>query len=297
MQEANLRQDQEEEAFVDEPDEVSFHQDELVDAERPRLMSEPQKDDSDRVFQAKKARLIARVVPMTLVPLSSANGMLVIGSGLKKTHRSRDCYFGLMEYLLFGGAISLSLVVLAVVSKHMLGWVLYDNNITPTGRKLLKALRYLGTGLAIIQLAVIIVGTAILFPQLPNISYDKKDKNYCQEGAVVFTTFLLSMCWLFIIFGAVCYCYIFCCEGRQKKRSTHRLRTSKSKVAKPYGAKDAELGVPVAPGPLGQAPPSPPAGHRSYVLGTDYPPESSRSATDFRRPPPTYQESISAKKK
>ncbi len=185
---------------------------------RERDDSIPHTDDPDRVFQVKKARLMGRVLPMTLIPLSSANGMLVIGSGLKNSDAQKDCYFPLMEYLIIGGAVSLSMVVMAVASKHILEWILFDKIVTRVGSALLKALRYMGMLLAFLQVGIIVVGTALLFPEMSTLSYDKHDPHYCAEGPVVFTFFIISMCWVFALFAAVCYVYIHYFEGYRRRR-------------------------------------------------------------------------------
>ncbi len=187
------------------------------DVEQARGESLPRPEDSERVFNAKKARLMARVVPMTLIPLSSANGMLVVGSGLKE---KTDCYFPLMHFLLIGGAVSLSLVVMAVASQHMFEWILYDRVITRTGQWLMAVLRWLGTGLALVQILMIVAGSILIFPEYRRVSYDRTSDMYCNEGAVIFSTFLLVMCWVFIAFAGACYVYIHCVEGRRHRLST-----------------------------------------------------------------------------
>ena len=133
--------------------------------------------------------------------------MLVIGSGLKTD--DYDCFFPLPQYLVVGGAVSLSMVVLAVVAKRVMEWVLSDAKMTRAGWHITKGLDWLGMFMAWVQVAVLIALSAILFPNIMELSYDPESDNYCNYGAVVFTSFLLGMCWFFIIVLIVAYLYIF----------------------------------------------------------------------------------------
>ncbi len=176
----------------------------------------PRSSDPEAVFREKKARLTSRVLPMTLVPLSSANGMLVLGSGLDRG----DCYFPLMEFLVAGGALSLTMVVAAVACKHVLEWILPDGEgcVTRRGQLLLRGLRHLGTVLAVLQGLIVLAGSIIVFPELGRLNYESRsDPHYCEEGPVIFSAFVLSMCWVGGAFLLVCYVYIHYVEGREMK--------------------------------------------------------------------------------
>jgi hypothetical protein len=205
-------------------------------AKRPS--SAPDIADHDRVFSAKKARLLNRIVPMTMVPLSTANGMLVVGSNMHDTESTLSCYFPLREFLLVAGATSLALILLAIVCKYLLEWVLHDRYLSPTGKCIVGSLRYVGLSLTLIQVLLLVYGTVILFPRLPNISYDPESTYFCQEGPVIFLTFFLSMCWIFLIFAAVCYYYIHFVEpkphGQLQRRYVATQPTGFGKVVKKH---------------------------------------------------------------
>ena len=184
-------------------------------------MSEmPKYSDPPHVFERKKNALLQKVTPMTLIPLASANGMLLIGSGMKISEDDSDCFFPLPQFLIFGGAISLSLVVLAVIAKNILELVLANRQVTPTGKIIISVLDYLGTFLASVQLMMVFVGSAILYPNMGKFSSTKGDKNYCQYGGVIFTFVLLTICWAFILYGTVCYLYIRYQRWKEPMRKT-----------------------------------------------------------------------------
>ncbi len=268
-------------------DRRAHHAEEMMEQEHEDSI--PHTRDPERLFLAKKARLMARVVPMTLVPLSSANGMLVIGSGLKNHDKKKDCFFPLMQYLLICGSISLSLVVLAVAAKHMIEWILFDKVVTRTGEILLRALRWLGLLLALFQLVIIVAGSIIVFPNFAMISYNPKDKYYCSEGAVVFTMFILIMCWIFAAFALVCYVYIHCVEG---KRQRHHDLAGKMFVNP--GQERRQDGRGVSERARSRA-----RDRRNMLMGAVTDDEDStdlESGSTPRRNPPTYQESVAKNK-
>jgi len=75
----------------------------------------PKPEDKPSVFASKRTEILNKMVPMSIVPLATSNAMLVMGSH-KKTGPDGDCYFPLPQFLIWAGAISLSLITV--------GWAL-----------------------------------------------------------------------------------------------------------------------------------------------------------------------------
>jgi len=188
----------------------------------------PERVNSARVFAAKKAHLLNRIVPLTMVPMSTANGMLVVGSNMSDLNPKTDCFFPLREFLLVAGSCSLSLILMAIVSKYLLEWVLQDQRLSRTGHCVLVSVRKVGVCLTFFQILLMVGGTVVILPNLSKISFDVESKYYCQEGPVVFSTVFLTMNWVFLLFAAVAYVYIHCVEGEEQMVKPRTLDNDRS---------------------------------------------------------------------
>lgn len=142
-----------------------------------------------------------RIAPASLIPLATANGMLVIGTHISPT---KDCFFALPQYLIWTGTISLALVVLGVISRYLLSMILQDAVITRCERVILAFLYTLSFGLVLVQVVLLLIGTIILIPNLSVWQYaDPEMPNYCEYGMVTFALIYLSMSWVFIVLGLI----------------------------------------------------------------------------------------------
>lgn len=166
-------------------------------------------------FHRTKAELMSQVVPSSLIPLATAQGMLIIGS-----HKTPGIDCKLMkvpEYLLFTGTISLGLVVMGVICRYLVSWILYDRVITPVEKRILKLMSGLSYVLVIVEVILLLAGAIVVFPNLSEWTYDDPTaKTYCEYGMVVFTTAYLCLAWSFILIGCICYVLIKVC-GKPKK--------------------------------------------------------------------------------
>ncbi len=183
----------------------------VISDTRPML---PTERDSPRTFQSKRNALINRIVPMNLVPLATANGLLVMGAG-HTTGPDGDCYFPLPQYLLWTGAVSLSLVTAGVTARHVLRWVLADRKVSDVESFILTLMEYVCDSASLGEVAMLLIGTFYILPHLGELTTDPKEKGkpdskYCEYGIVMFALVLLSMCWLYLLIGAICFLYIKC---------------------------------------------------------------------------------------
>lgn len=180
----------------------------LARAVEDRTERFPRPDDKAADFAKKRNILLNKIVPMSIVPLATSNAMLTMGSQ-KLTGPGGDCTFPLPQYLIWAGAISLSLVMLGVVSRHILDWVLEDKYVGGGEKNIIAVLEYMASFAASLQAAVLLSGTLILFPHLAVVNTrDRDDPNYCDRGLVLFSLVFLSMCWIFVLLGLVAYIYI-----------------------------------------------------------------------------------------
>ena len=198
-------------------------------------------------MQKRRDKLMGKVVPVALLPIATSNGMLVIGAGLKTDGSDPDCFFDLPRYLVIGGAVSLSMVVLAVVVKHVMDWVLADPKMTPAGVQVARFLDGLSKFMALVQIGVLGAISAVLLPNVMEVSYDKTSDKYCNYGAVVFSSVLMAICWFFILFLIVSYIYIHVPKdyhdestnhSSKKKEASNTIHFKKPKLVKKVNKED-----------------------------------------------------------
>jgi len=161
------------------------------------------------------------ILPGTLIPMATANTMLIVGSS--KDHC--DCEFPLQYFLVIMGGIGLSLIVMDVLAQYVIKWVVEDNKITDVEQKILKCMKIGGFVLAFIQLTALIAGSILIFANYPYVTYDKpvscgnmkrmkvipeaENKVYCDYSLYMFSFCLVTMAWIFILLGFCCFAYIF----------------------------------------------------------------------------------------
>jgi hypothetical protein len=167
---------------------------------------------------------LSRIVPSWFVPASLSNGMLLLGSN-KQT--GKDCAFPLPEYLVYGGAISLSLVVASVVGRHILGWILDDKIVTRGERRLLKALEFFSYFMVVVEVGAVLAGAFFVYPYLTTWQYsDTGGKNYCEMSMVLFTTIFSTLGWVIALFAAACWLYVQFVSNVQVRKGKKKFTLS-----------------------------------------------------------------------
>lgn len=172
---------------------------------------------TSRMPQVKRA-LLGKIVPTSLIPLSTANGMLVLGSH-KTSGPYQDCSFLLPEYLIWAGTISTSLVVIGIAGRYILEWIIQDKVISKGEKNILLTLEYVGMALVMIEIAIIVSGALVIYPHLPKWqSHYKSLPNYCDYGMVVFSSVFIGLA-LFIILIALILAVVLVFCDKDEKRS------------------------------------------------------------------------------
>jgi len=173
----------------------------------------PQRLDEVGEFSRKRTAILDKIVPMSIVPLATSNAMLTMGSQ-KRTGPNGDCFFPLPQFLIWAGAVSLSLVTFGVMSRHVLNWILRDRACSPGEQTIINLLEYLATFVAAVQAFMLLSGSAILFPNMGYADLDDRESEYyCDRGLVVFSAIFLSMSWLFVAVALFCLIYVHCTTG------------------------------------------------------------------------------------
>ena len=166
-------------------------------------------------------------LPGTLIPMATANTMLIVGSSKDQC----DCEFPLQYFLVIAGGIGLCLIVMDVLAQYVVKWVLEDNKITDVEQKVLTCTKIAGFVLAFIQLVALIAGSVLIFANYPYVTYENpppctkgfKRMNYlpnsshqvyCDYAMFVFSFCLVTMTWVFLLFGICCFAYIY--YGKRK---------------------------------------------------------------------------------
>ena len=192
------------------------------EAKKANRLPEVESSDDEYVdepskFSRAKASLMQQVVPSSLIPLATANGMLIIGS-----HKTpgEDCkIMKLPEYLLFTGAISLGLVIMGVVGRYVVSWILYDKVITRVEKRILKGLEIFSYLLILVEVLMLLAGVIVVVPHLKDWTHkDPQSDKYCEYGMVVFACVYLGMAWTFISIGLACM-IIVQIWGKPKKKT------------------------------------------------------------------------------
>lgn len=161
-------------------------------------------------------------LPGTIVPMATANAMLIIGSS--KTNC--DCDFPLHYFLILTGGIGLSILVMEALAQHVLRWILEDSQVTRIERHILSVIHILGWLLTCLQIVALITGSILVFDAYPRVYFEKSDicfgnettKNilpprsvdlYCDYSMFMFAFCLVIMIWIFLIIGFICFAYIW----------------------------------------------------------------------------------------
>ncbi len=168
---------------------------------------------------SKRNALVNQITPLSLVPISSANAMLVLSSKLRFSFdpQERDCYFPLPEFILVTGTVSLSIIVLGVIVRHILNWIMQNKVVTTPQERLIKCLRVLGKTLSVVQVCLLFSGTLLLFSHVPYVVMEQKagesrSDYYCDYQLVMFSGVLLGMSWILILLAAICYVFVKYCS-------------------------------------------------------------------------------------
>ncbi len=185
----------------------------LLEADRKRPGMELIR--ASRLPKVKRA-LVSRIVPTSLIPLATATGLLVLGSH-KTTGPAGDCSFPLPTYLVWAGAISTSLAIIGIVGRYILEWIISDRVLTLGEKNILLVLEYVGLSLSVFQVVLIIVGAAIIFPELPHWQYRHRHlPNYCDYGMVVFSAVFFGLTLLIVTVTSVFGLIIVFCDTEKR---------------------------------------------------------------------------------
>ena len=162
-------------------------------------------------------------LPGTLIPMATANTMLIVGSS--KNHC--DCEFPLQYFLVIAGGIGLCLIIMDVLAQYVIKWILEDDKITEIEQKILTSMKIAGFVLYFIQLAALIAGSVLVFANFPYVTYEKpmecghvelkrmhiipKPGNvvYCDYAMFMFSFCLVTITWVCLLLAIVCFAYIF----------------------------------------------------------------------------------------
>lgn len=157
--------------------------------------------DEDRLW---KQRMVshAKFFPASIVPLASANAMLVMGLSMKDT----DCHFDLQGILISGAAIALWLASTANSARFIINLVATDGDFTPSEMCITKFCVCFINALSTSQYLWIMVTTGILSAH--SISFSPKSEQFCKPSAVIFTGSLLAIGWVVII-GGFAFVFIY----------------------------------------------------------------------------------------
>ena len=170
-----------------------------------------------KAFKREKASILARIVPMSIVPASTANVMLIMGAAkTKAVGKDRACDYSLPQTLLISGTVSLGLVVMGVVAKHVLEWIVENRFITKPEQCILLSMERFGTFLVIVQVGLCTFVTTIL----ARIWYfgfqdeDKSKNNYCERGMVIFATMFIGIVWGCLMIATIAFIYVKCIANK-----------------------------------------------------------------------------------
>ncbi len=197
----------------------------LIRTASPSKLKEPgrfmkSKTLSTLEIPAVRAEMLKKVVPSSLVPMATANGMLILGA----TKKDIDCSFNLPRYLIWTGSISLSLVIIGTIGRYIVRWILENNKVRPGDKIIIWILEALGVFLIVSQVAILFSGTLIIFPRLPYWQHQSKHlPNYCDFGMVVFMTIFLIIAWSMLLLALFSAIYIICYSNRKEKPKDYRI--------------------------------------------------------------------------
>ncbi len=167
-----------------------------------------------------RGKMLKKVVPSSLVPMATANAMLILGAQKKDV----DCSFNLQRYLVWTGTIGLSLVIVGTIGRYVVRWILEDNKIRRGDKIIVYILEGMGIFLIAAQIAILCSGTLIIFPKLPYWQYTHKNlPNYCDFGMVIFMTMFVIVAWLMVLLALGSGIYIICYSNRREKPKDYRM--------------------------------------------------------------------------
>ena len=174
-------------------------------SEKPKeTLVDPQK------FQAVKQSLLKKLIPSSLIPLATANGMLVLGAH-KSVGPGKDCSFPLPDYLIISGTISLAIVVIGVIGKLVVDWIMEDKLITRGERLIITFLEYLGGFLVFVEFCILVAGAVLIFPHLPSWQHDHRElHHYCDYGMILFASTFIALALFFVSIGTIFVVYLVC---------------------------------------------------------------------------------------
>jgi len=174
---------------------------------------------------ALRAEILTRIMPSNLVPMATANGMLIMGSQTSDD----DCFFPLPRYLIWTGTISLSLIVVGTVGRYVVRWILEDRRIRSGDHVLIKILEYLGIALLATQVLTLFVGSLITFPRLPYVQWKHANlPNYCDLGITLFASVYLLLAWCILFLALFSALFIFCYASKQGKPPDYLASSEKN---------------------------------------------------------------------
>ena len=173
-------------------------------------------EDSLMQFTTKKNSILGKIVPLSLVPISTSNALLFVASRLRfSMDKDADCYFPLPEYMATIGTISLALVVMGVVARHILDWVMsYRSRGEFRHATLIRCLEVMGKTMSLLQALALFSGIFVIAPQLSKVETNKPKEGeerspyYCDHQLVMFAIVYVGMSFFFIVLAMFTFVYV-----------------------------------------------------------------------------------------
>lgn len=163
-------------------------------------------------FRRRKGSILSKIVPISLVPLGTANVMIFMGANkTKEVDGNRSCAFDLPLILLLTGTVSIGMVLMGVAARYILEWIVESRYVSRLEQHLLTLLEWLGVAMAVAQLGLLAGCSFNLFLMIGSVQFsDQSRDDYCEYGMVVFSSTLMGITWFFLLFAVASYAYIVC---------------------------------------------------------------------------------------
>lgn len=149
----------------------------------------------------------------TVIGLGLAIAMIVVGVQYKGGEENNEfCKFGAVDYLYYGGILSLiaNLIgILSVVGKYCAE---KDGHISAGEKCALGIMGFAAFVVTICEIVVLIWGSVIVFGNYADWDYEKVDaEGFCDYTPMMFAFVLLIIKWVLMPATILCACLCACC--------------------------------------------------------------------------------------